>query len=182
MIDHQCDLPRDQLQGFLKQKEVRIADDVLRGRTKVDDAQSIRGGLPVGMDVCHDIMSKRLLMGRCSLEVDVLERFTKLANLVFRDLETKFVLCLGQREPDPTPGRDAFSRRKELGHFRRRAASGQWRLVDVVLRSDVVSPELDSRLILPAPKTLGSVPSSSLFRFVRCLQITMKAITSPVIV
>ena len=100
----------DQLERLVEEKQIGIADDVLRGRSEVDDSECIRRRLSVRMDMCHDIVAELLLVRSRGFEIDVLEGITKLTHLIRGDFKTELVLRFGQRKPDPTPRRDAFPR------------------------------------------------------------------------
>ena len=109
-IDDHRGLRADHLEPFTHDQEVRIADDVLTGRTQVDHA--VRAGRPlsVGVHVRHDVVSQALLVCGGRFEVDVLEVLPEVRDLFRRDREAELMLGFGEREPDAAPGFDAFSR------------------------------------------------------------------------
>ena len=88
------------------QDQVGVVGHVATGRAQVDDRPRRRGGVAEGMDVGHHVVPEPALVGARRLEVDVVDLRAQLGDLRLGDLQAELALRLGQRDPEPSPGRD----------------------------------------------------------------------------
>src|SRR5262249_47313209 len=80
-VDHANQLIPDQRKPLPHQDQVSVISDITACGTEVDNVRSGRAGIPIGMDVGHDVMAEAALIIGGAFEVDILDM-----GFEFRDL------------------------------------------------------------------------------------------------
>ena len=85
-------LALNELESIADLDNVCVVSNVARGGTKMDDGHGRRGGLSIGMDVSHHIMTELLLLFGGILKVDIVQLGTHLLELLVANLNAKLLL------------------------------------------------------------------------------------------
>ncbi len=105
-VDRADDPVADQSERLSDQDQVGVVGDVATGRAQVEDRPGRRRGVAKSVDVGHHVMTQTPLVARGSLEVDRIDLGAQFADLGFGDVQAQVALGLGQRDPEPSPGRE----------------------------------------------------------------------------
>ena len=96
-------LPLNELESITDLDNVSVVSNVAGGGTKMDDGHSRRGGLSIGMDVPHNIVTELLLLLGGILEVDIVQLGAHLLELLVAYLNAKLLLGSSQSSPKLAP-------------------------------------------------------------------------------
>jgi hypothetical protein len=109
--------PPDQFHGIPQENQVRVVGDETTGRAQVNDCFGRRAGIPVGVDVRHDVMSQGAFVFRGLGEVDVVHILAQFFDLGVGNRESDLLFGFRQRHPQPTPSAELALTTPQVTHF-----------------------------------------------------------------
>ena len=123
----------DLFHGVAEGDEVAVVVHVAACCAQVDDAARLRAVLAPGADVGHDVVAQLALIARSGGVVYDAELLPQLVHLLLRHGQAELHLVLGQRQPEPLPGRELVIRGEYLLHPLRSIARAERVFISVVL-------------------------------------------------
>ena len=152
------ELPPDDVQRVAHQDDVGVVPDVAGCGAEMDDSLRLRALQPVGVNMGHHIVTHFLLPAFRVLIVDVVRVAFQFRDLLIGDRKPQFLLRLGQRDPEFSPGPELSVRREHFLHLRARVAFRKRTYISVTAHSSScpwpagrpASPGLPGPFFIPA--------------------------------
>ncbi|OPZ68321.1 MAG: hypothetical protein BWY81_00891 [Firmicutes bacterium ADurb.Bin467] len=138
---HLGELFADERERVVQHQNVGVVGHVAGRRAQVDHAARAGARIGVGEHVRHHVVARALLVTGRGLVVDVKDVLPELLDLRFRHGQAHLHLALGERDPEPAPGRELAVGREDLLHLPARVAAVERRFVAVAHGNSPALPD-----------------------------------------
>ena len=116
--------------------DIGVVAHIAAGSAQMDDALRLGALQAVGVDMAHHIMTHQLFPCGGVLVVDIVLVGLQLGDLLIGDVQTLFLLGLGQRDPQPPPGAELVVIGEDVLHLVRGIPGGKRRNITVMFSHD----------------------------------------------
>ena len=93
------ELGADKTHALLKGQDISVVVDIAGSRPEMDDALCFGAEKAIGINIRHNIMADLFFALVDDVEVDVLDMGLQFVDLVLGNVQSEFLLGLGQKDP-----------------------------------------------------------------------------------